>query len=48
MLYEDKLDGVIDNNFFLKKKNEYQTQIEKIKIQIDTKLKAGEERYTFA
>lgn len=48
MLYEDKLEGIIDNTFFLKKKNEYQTQIEKIKIQIDTKIKAGEERYTFA
>ena len=48
MLYEDKLEGIIDNTFFLKKKNEYQTQIEKIKIQIDAKIKAGEERYTFA
>lgn len=50
MLYEDKLEGIIDNKFFLKKKNEYQIQIEKIKIkiQIDEKLKAGEERYTFA
>ena len=23
MLYEDKLEGIIDNTFFLKKKNEY-------------------------
>ena len=26
MLYEDKLEGIIDNTFFLKKKNEYQIQ----------------------
>lgn len=26
MLYEDKLEGIIDNTFFLKKKNEYQTR----------------------
>ena len=48
MLYEDKLEGIIDNTFFLKKKNEYQIQMEKIKIQIDAKIKAGEERNTFA
>ena len=29
MLYEDKLEGIIDNTIFLKKKNEYQIQMEK-------------------
>lgn len=48
MLYEDKLDGIIDSEFFLKKKNEYQIQIEKIKIQIENKIKAKEERFSFA
>lgn len=47
-LYEDKLDGVIDADFFKKKQNDYQSQIEKIKLQIESKLQTKEERFNFA
>lgn len=47
-LYEDKLDGVIDTEFFKKKQSDYQSQIEKIKIQIESKLQTKEERFNYA
>lgn len=47
-LYEDKLDGVIDVDFFKKKQSDYQAQIDKIKIQIESKLQTKEERFNYA
>ena len=47
-LYEDKLEGIIDIEFFKKKQNDYQSQIDKIKIQIDKKLKTSQERFDYA
>ena len=47
-LYDDKLDGIIDTDFFKKKQSDYQTQVEKIKLQIDSRLKTKEERFNYA
>ncbi len=47
-LYDDKLDGLIDVTFYSKKKHDYQAQIDKINIQIATKMKSGEEKFNFA
>lgn len=47
-LYEDRLNGLITTEFFKRKQSEYQTEIAKIKIQIDNNLKTSKERFDFA
>lgn len=47
-LYEDKLNGIINNEFFMRKQEEYQTEISKIKMQIDTIMKNTKSRFNFA
>lgn len=47
-LYEDKLEGIIDLNFFNKKQNEYNSLLSKIKIQIENKMESSKQRYKFA
>ena len=47
-LYDDKLDGVIDGDFYNKKQREFLYQLDKIKIQIENKIQTSRDRFEFA
>ncbi len=48
LLYEDKIEGLIDIDFFTKKQSEYKTQLDKIRIQIANKTENTQKRFEFA